>query len=83
MLCTEAVPEYNVVVSQNEVAEDGPIIEARIIIDLFSQEPILSTLSIISKEAPIHVNVPNEAVSCLHKLTDEVQPEPPIILIFE
>lgn len=61
-LCAEVVQEEYKDEPEDEIAEDGPIVEVRRIVDLFSQESIWFSFLVLSQETPIHVDVPDIAI---------------------
>ena len=55
-------PEQDKDVSQHEIAKAGPVVKARRIVDLWAEESVWVALLVASAEAPIHIDVPDEAV---------------------
>ena len=75
--------EEQVDIAKNKVTKDSPVVESWCVIDLFPQEPIWLVFIHLSKETPIHINVPDIAVGSLNKVTCHVNPEKVICLILE
>lgn len=75
VLCAKVVQEEYEDEPEYEIAEYGPIVEVRRIVDLFSQEPIWFSFLILSKETPIHVDVPDIAVGRSESHSCKICPE--------
>ena len=80
---SQVVHEQNINVSENEVTEDSPVVKIWIIVDLFSQEPVLWFRLVLAEKSPIHVDIPNKAVGGLDKMAGEVCPKNLVIFPFE
>ena len=70
----ELEEEEDEYISEDEVAEDGPVVEIGVIVDFFSQKSILTRL-VLSKEPPIHVDIPDKAVGSAEGHCSKVNPE--------
>ena len=73
--------EEKIVVAEDEVAEDRPVVEAGSEIDLGAQKAILGSRLILPKQSPIHVDVPNKAIRRLHEMAAEIHPKQRICVV--
>ena len=59
---TQIVQEENEDVAEDEVAEYGPVVKTWGVVDLGTQESILTATLVLAEKAPVHVDVPDELV---------------------
>ena len=80
---SQTVEEEKIVVAEDEVAEDRPVVEAGSEVDLGAQKAILGSRLILPKQSPIHVDVPNVAIRRLHDMAGEIRPKYRICVVFK
>ena len=80
---SQTIEEEEIVVAEDEVAEDRPVVEAGREVDLGAQKAILGSGLILPEQSPIHVDVPNVAIRSLHEMAGKIRPKQRICVVFE
>ena len=75
VLVSQSEKAENEDVAEEEIGDDRKVVKGGLIVDFLSQKPIRMSFSVESKQAPIHVDVPNVRVCSGNHMNPNVDPK--------